>query len=136
FHYGTSSFAKDYERLCCSPQNVHPEVLKRGNPVVTLAEPLAIPGYDGNLGLEYNFSIPTLAIDLEPSNRFVLPPELNPPLKPQSVALQGIICGGIACPDPEILDRFIIFTEPYRPNFNPANNKDKKRGNDQQSEKE
>jgi hypothetical protein len=118
FHYGTESFVKNPSLLCCPPEFIHPEVNKRGNPVVGVLDPLPIPGYVGNFGLEYNFSLTNLVIDLEPSGLFILPPELNPPLSKQSFAIQAIVCGGIACPDQELLKQFIIYPEPYRPDFN------------------
>ncbi|MBE7172416.1 MAG: hypothetical protein INR73_17645 [Williamsia sp.] len=118
FNYGTSTFASDPAKLCCPPDYIHPEVRKRGNPVVTQMAPLPVPGYEGGFGLEYNFSIVNLAVDFEPSNQFVLPKELHPPLKPQSVAFRGGVCGGIACPDKEILEKFIVPSAPYRPDGN------------------
>lgn len=118
FNYGTESFVRNPDSLCCPPEFVHPEVKKRGNPVVTLLDPLPIPGYNGNYGLEYNFSLSRLEIDMEPSNRFNLPPELTPPLKSQTLAIHGVVCGGIACPDEKYLREFINYPDPYRPPYN------------------
>lgn len=119
FQYGTASF--DYTLVnkpipvCCPVEFIHAEVIKRHNPIVGHLDPLPIPGYTGSFGLEYNFSLSQLLIDFEPSNRITLPPELGTRLEPQSFALQAVVCGGIGCPETEILNRFIIYPEPYRP---------------------
>src|SRR3954447_5574251 len=66
FNYGTQSFdytlVQDPRPLCCPPEFVHPEVTKRRNPIVGHLEPLALPGYKGNFGLEYNFALTKLVI--------------------------------------------------------------------------
>ena len=115
FHYGTLSFVKNPKLLCCGIGEVHPEVIKRGNLLVTPMPYLPIPGYPGDAGIEFNFSLQRLEIDFTPTNVFELPPELNGKLKDQSFALRAIVCGGIACPDSRYLDEFVIYPEPYRP---------------------
>jgi hypothetical protein len=116
FCYGTRAFVKNPELLCCPPENVHPEVIKRGNPIVSQVPFLSIPGYSGGIGLEYNFSLKDLRLDLEPGNQFRLPPELGDTVPQQALALHAVICGGIACPPKDVLEQFIIYPEPYRPN--------------------
>ncbi len=115
FHYGTSSFVDNPSLLCCKPAWVHPEVIKRGNPIVTRIPYLPIPGYVGNYGLEFNFSLTKLQIDFYPTNKFSLPAELGTNLNKQCFAIKAAACAGIACPDQKILDQFIIYPEPYRP---------------------
>lgn len=117
FHYGTPSFVKNPKLLCCGIGEVHPEVIKRGNPLVTVMPYLPIPGYPGDAGLEFNFSLNRLEIDFFPTNVFELPPELNNKLGEQSFALRAVVCAGIACPDSRILKEFVIYPEPYRPDF-------------------
>ena len=117
FHYGTPSFVNNPKLLCCPPENIHPEVLKRNNPLVSAIPYLPIPGYPGNAGLEYNFSLVRLQIDFEPTNVFNLPAELGTKLPKQAFAIKALVCGGIACPDDEILDKFTIYPEPYRPDL-------------------
>lgn len=48
-----------------------------------------------------------LQIDFHPGKSVALPPELNPPLKEQRLAIKLGVCGGIGCPDKELLDRLI-----------------------------
>lgn len=128
FNYGTPAFVKDPELLCCRPEYIHPEVFKRGNPVVSLIPYLPIPGYPGNAGLEYNFSLSRLELDFEPTNKFNLPSELGTRLNKQQFAIRAILCGGIACPDERTLEQFVIYPEPYSPS--PFSVRGKERGND------
>lgn len=131
FHYGTAAFVKDPQLLCCKPEWVHPEVIKRGNPIVTQMPFLPIPGYPGDYGMEYNFSLSKLQIDFHPTNKFSLPPELGAKLGDQCFALKAIVCGGIACPDAKQLGELIIYPEPYRPSVTIGKkNNDVKKGND------
>ncbi|MGX7667175.1 hypothetical protein [Flavobacterium pedocola] len=124
FHYGTESFVKNPKLLCCPPKKAHPEVIKRGNPIVSRLSYLPIPGYPGGVGLEFNFSLSELQIDFEPTNKFNLPPELGVKLPAQAFAIKAIVCGGIACPDPKDLDQFIVYPEPYRPDLSIKGNND------------
>jgi hypothetical protein len=131
FHYGTQAFVANPQLLCCKPEWVHQEVTKRGNPIVTLVPYLPIPGYPGDFGLEFNFSLSRLQIDFHPTNKFNLPAELGTKLDKQSFAIRAVVCAGIACPDARKLDEFIIYPEPYRPDIVIGkNNDDRKKGND------
>lgn len=105
FNYGTEMFAARPD-LLCRKVDVHPEVLRRGNPVVSIEDPLPIFGTDGLLGMNFCFQITRVAVDFHKGNVVNLPPELNPPLQPQRLALLVQICGGIVCPDREIADRY------------------------------
>lgn len=115
FNYGTSSFVAKPELLCCKPEWVHDEVVKRSNPIVTLVPYLPIPGYLGDYGLEFNFSLHELEIDFFPTNKFTLPNELGSKLDNQSIAIRAKACAGIACPSQRVLDEYVIYPEPYRP---------------------
>jgi hypothetical protein len=117
FNYGTDAFVKNYRLLCCKPEWIHPEVSRRGNPIVSRVPFLPIPGYTGNYGLEWNFSLSKLQIDFEPTNKFNLPSELGNKLDKQCFAIKAIVCGGITCPNPKLLEDLIIYPEPYRPDF-------------------
>jgi len=101
FNYGTASFVAN-PRLMCRPIEVAPN-LPSNQPRVTLENPLPIPGTGGAWGLEYCAQLTKLRIDFHPGQLIQLPPELNPPLKAQRLALQVQACGAIACPSPRIL---------------------------------
>lgn len=105
FNYGTAWFAADPDRMC---QRIiaHPEVTRRNNPLVSVEDPIAIPGTDGLLGMDFCFQLAALRVDFHPGNVLALPPELNPPLQPQTLALGIRVCGGLACPDAAVVDRY------------------------------
>jgi hypothetical protein len=105
FNYGTQFF-ESHPDLLCRKIDVHPEVPRRGNPLVSAEDPLPIFGTDGLLGLDFCFQITGMKVDFHKGNVFNLPPELNPPLQPQRLALFVQVCAGIACPDREIAERF------------------------------
>ncbi len=122
FHYGTHAFVNNPKLLCCPPKDIHPEVVKRGNPLVSELRYLPIPGYTGVYGLEYNFSLEKLLIDFEPNTVVTLPPELGPKLAEQTLVLKAEVCGGIACPDQKFLDEVTIYPPPYEPHIGQGGN--------------
>ena len=105
FNYGTQMFAAN-PGLLCRKIEAHPEVTRRGNPLITVEDPLPLLGTDGLLGVNFCFQITKLALDIHPGNIISLPGELSPPLGTQRMALHAEICGGIACPDRRIQDRY------------------------------
>lgn len=104
FNYATADVAKDRELLCKAIE-VHPIVFIRNNPLVTIVDPLPVPG--SNYGVNFAVQVVDLRIDFHPGDEFNLPPELNPPLKAQRLALYLRLCGGIGCPPKDIIDKFI-----------------------------
>jgi hypothetical protein len=106
FNYGTQTFVAHPDRLC-HPIHFDPEVTRRGNPLVTREDPLPIPGTDGQYGLEFCAQLTNILIDFHPSNVINLPAELQPPLAAQRFALEIEVCGGISCPDPEVIDGIV-----------------------------
>lgn len=102
FNYGTDLFVAHPELLCRRIE-YHPEVVRRGNPLITLEDPLPIPGTGSLYGLHFCAQLTQLQIDLHKGNQFALPPELDP-LPHQSLALHAEVCAGIACPHAEIAD--------------------------------
>lgn len=111
FNYGTAFFLLHPGRLC-ERIDPHPEVLRRGNPLITVEAPLPIPGSGGAVGLDFCAQITKLEIDLHPGNRFTLPPELSPPLAAQSLAFHGRLCAGVGCPDARIAEGFQVDVPP------------------------
>ena len=98
FNYGTQLFASNPD-LLCKKIDAHPEVLRRGNPLITVEDPLPIAGTGGTLGVDFCFQVTELKIDFHPGNQFNMPPELNPPLESQRLALLVQVCGAIVCPE-------------------------------------
>ena len=102
FNYGTRFFALRPEMLC-HRIDAHPEVTRRGNPLITIEDPLPIPGTNGLYGLDFCVQLVKLAIDFHPGNAVALPPELAP-LGRQGVAFEVEACAGILCPDQKFVD--------------------------------
>lgn len=99
FNYGTRFFSVQPDRLCHKIE-VHPEVLRRGNPLITVEDPLPVPGTGGSFGMDFCAQLTEMAVDFHPSNKFNLPPELEP-LEPQTAALTAQFCVGLVCPNRE-----------------------------------
>jgi len=104
FNYATADVAKNRELLCKAIE-AHPIVFIRNNPLVTIVNPLPVPGT--NFGVNFAVQLVDLRIDFHPGDEFNLPPELDPPLKAQRLAIKLRLCGGIGCPPKEIIDKFI-----------------------------
>ena len=104
FNYATADVAKN-QGLLCKEIEAHPIVSLRNNPQVTIVAPLPIPGT--NYGVNFAVQLVDLRIDFHPGDEFALPAELNPPLKPQRLAIKLTLCGGIGCPPAEIVGQFI-----------------------------
>lgn len=105
FNYCTA-YIRDHLDLMCEKIDVHPWVIARQNPIVTVEDPLPIIGTDGSLGLNFCFQLTKAEIDFHPGNVFTLPPQLGPPLKPQRFAFHVRVCGGLACASRDFLDKY------------------------------
>lgn len=95
FNYGTSLLLSN-QQLLCQNIDVAPEVLRAGNPVITVLDPLPVIGT--NFGLNFCAQITKGEIDFHQGNIITLPPELNPPLANQRLGIHFQACGGIGCP--------------------------------------
>ena len=104
FNYGTAEIARN-QSLLCKTIDAHPIVFLRNNPLLTIVDPLPIPGT--NFGLNFAVQLSELKLDFHKGGLFDLPPELNPPLQPQRQAIQLTVCGGIGCPPREVVGQFI-----------------------------
>lgn len=120
FNYATADVAKNRE-LLCSAIEPHPIIFIRNNPLVTIMDPLPVPGT--NYGVNFAVQIVEMKIDFHPGNQFNLPPELNPPLNVQRLGIKLRICGGIGCPGKDIIDQFIPL--PEDPDKNPNRQQEK-----------
>ncbi|MDP2659402.1 MAG: hypothetical protein Q8R28_01555 [Dehalococcoidia bacterium] len=103
FNYGTALVAAN-PRLLCEPINAAPAVTMRGNPLITIENPLPVLGTDGAFGVNFCVQLTKAEIDFHPGNVLVLPPELSPPLAPQHLAFRVRVCGGLGCPPKGYLD--------------------------------
>jgi hypothetical protein len=104
FNYATADVANNLE-LLCKAIDTHPIVSIRNNPLVSIVEPLPVPGT--NYGVNFAVQLVDLKIDFHPGDEFSLPPELNPPLKAQRLAIKLALCGGMGCPPEDIVDKLI-----------------------------
>jgi len=100
FNYGTSLLLRNPDMLC-QDVDVSPEVLRAGNPIITVLDPLPVIGT--SLGLNYSVQLTKGEIDFHPSNAISLPPELNPPLANQRLGIHFQVCAGIGCPTGRLL---------------------------------
>lgn len=96
-------FANQPDQMCHKIES-HPEVLRRGNPLISIEDPLPIPGTEGRLGMDFCAQLTDAAVDFHRGNKFDLPPELAP-LKEQTAALKAKFCVGLSCPNAEIAQR-------------------------------
>lgn len=97
FNYASLYFATRPDQMCRKIV-VHPEVIRRANPLITIEDPLPIPGTGGHYGVDFCAQLAEARIDFHPGNAIGLPPELSP-LGPQQAALSATFCVGLACPD-------------------------------------
>jgi hypothetical protein len=102
FNYATADIAKTPGLLCKVIEH-HKIVTDRNNPLVTIQKPLNIPGT--LYGVSFAAQLMDLSIELHPGDRLSLPPELNPPLKEQRLAIEMKLCGGIGCPSEESVNQ-------------------------------
>jgi hypothetical protein len=123
FNYGTAYFLQHPDRLC-RKIDMHPEVLRRHNPLITVEDPLPIPGTHGAVGMNFCLQLSRAEIDFHPGNVITLPPQLNPPLKEQAFALRAMFCAGLGCPgERELLQiEQLVDDTPF---FNPSTGRDK-----------
>ena len=96
FNYGTE-YIRTHPELMCRNVEVTKDVLKRGNPIITVEDPLDVLGTNGAYALDFCFQLTNLQIDFHPENVFSLPPELK--LLEQHFAIKASVCGGIGCPE-------------------------------------
>jgi hypothetical protein len=104
FNYATAPLAAD-PRLLCEEIDADPIVGKRGNPFVTIEDPLPILGSD--YGLHFAAQLRDLQVDFHPGDEFTLPAELSPPLKAQRLAIKLRLCGGLGCPPDDTVDKLV-----------------------------
>jgi hypothetical protein len=104
FNHATQAVA-DNPDLLCQVIKAHPIVSARANPLVTIVDPLPVPGTD--YGVDFAVQLVECNVDFHPGDDLVLPPQLSPPLKAQRMALYFRVCGGLGCPPRDILDQYV-----------------------------
>ena len=110
FNYGTADIINN-EKLRCQKIEAHNSVYQYNNPLIKLSPYLPIPGYNGPFGMSYIMQLTKVKIDFHLGNSIALPPELNPPLKEQHLALAASFCIGMGCPDKEYIDEISLKDE-------------------------
>jgi len=103
FNYGTALVASKPE-LLCEPIHPAPAVIQRGNPLITVENPLPVLGTNGAVALNFCFQLTEAEVDFHPGGVFTLPSELNPPLAQQKFAIHARVCGGLGCPSRDAVD--------------------------------
>lgn len=102
FNYGTDLVLSNPELLCKTIDSA-PAVTERGNPFITVEDPLPVLGTNGAVALNFCFQLTDAKVDFHPGNVITLPPELNPPLSAQHFAIHVHVCGGLGCPSKDIV---------------------------------
>ncbi|MFM9946449.1 MAG: hypothetical protein ACKV1O_00775 [Saprospiraceae bacterium] len=113
FNYATEDLANPrYAPRLCERIKYHSAVEAYGNPLVTVVPYMPVIGYNGPYGMSYCFQLRDLVIDFHPGNIISLPPELNPPLGAQRIALSATVCAGLGCPYERFIDQLINEIKP------------------------
>jgi hypothetical protein len=99
FNYATQAIA-DNPALLCRPIVAHPRLNAHGNPLVTIIDPLPIPGT--HFALNFSVQLVDVRIDFHPPDEVALPPELAP-LGGQRLAISLRVCAGIGCPPAQVV---------------------------------
>jgi hypothetical protein len=127
FNFGTALLLNKPELLCEAIEAI-PDVNKRGNPLITVEDPLPIIGSSGEWGINFCFQLTKAEIDFHPGGVFNLPSELSPPLGTQRFAFHVKVCGGIGCPPDDLLRRFeTSLAKPFENDFNETANQIRER---------
>lgn len=108
FNYATADVAANRELWCQIPEFTS-DVTKFGNPIFTVLPYLPVIGADSPpVGLGFCVQVLRAQVDFHPSNVIGLPSELGSKLKEQQLAVELKICGGIRCPDRDVLDKIPV----------------------------
>lgn len=108
FNYATADVAANRELWCQIPEFTT-DVTKFGNPIFTILPYLPVIGADSPpVGLGFCVQVVRAQVDFHPSNVISLPAELGSKLDEQHFALELKICGGIGCPDRDLLDKIPV----------------------------
>src|SRR6266508_2955107 len=109
FNYGTADVAGNKELWCNKKLKFTDDVIKYGNPIFTVQDPLPVLGTDSPpVTLGFCVQLTKALVDFHKSNVLSLPAELNPPLKEQHLALFLQICGAIGCPSDRVIDKIPV----------------------------
>lgn len=103
FNYATADVAAN-RKLWCEIPEFTSDVKKFGDPIFKILPYLPVIGADSPpVGLGFSVQVVSAQLDFHPSNVIGLPAELGSQLDEQHLALELNICGGICCPDPDVL---------------------------------
>lgn len=96
FNYGTAQIQAN-PSLLCQRIDAAPAVTR----LITVMQPIPLPTPDP-LALDFAAQITNVEIDFHPGDILTLPPQLNPPLALQRMALRAHICAGLSCIPKEV----------------------------------
>lgn len=118
FNFATVDVAANRELWCQIPEFTV-DVTSFGDPIFTILPYLPVIGADSPpVGLGFCVQVVGAQIDFHPSNAIALPPELGSKLREQQLAFELRICGGIRCPERDVLDRIPV-TPPHARDWTP-----------------
>ena len=103
FNYATEAVANN-PQLLCRPIVAHPRLAQHGNPLVTIIDPLPLPGT--NFAVNFAVQLVDVKVDIHPGNTVTLPPELAP-LGDQRMAISLTVCAGLGCPPGDLVEQMI-----------------------------
>jgi hypothetical protein len=119
FNYASADVAAN-PRLWCNPKvEFTKDVTKYGNPIFKIEPPFPVFGSDSPaVFIGFCAQVTRAQIDFHPGNKFGLPPELGPPLKPQRFAFTMQICAGLVCPSDQEIEKVPVGPQAQIPGTN------------------
>ena len=104
FNYATADVGAN-RKLWCAQVSYTQDVIKYGNPLFAIVDPLPLLGADTPpVAIGFCAQLTEAKIDFHPGNTIALPAELNPPLPEQRFSLMLRLCGSIECPSQDLVD--------------------------------
>jgi hypothetical protein len=115
FNYGTADVAGNKELWCNKKLKFTDDVIKYGNPIFTVEDPLPVLGTDSPpVTLGFCVQVTKALVDFHKSNVLSLPAELHQPLQKQHLALFLQICGAIGCPSDRVIDKIPVVPQDHK----------------------
>lgn len=114
FTYATAAFeGLDVDKLTelfCCPIDVDERVIKLGEPLFTVQDPLPVFGTPYQIGLNWCLQLTEVQLDLHPNSTIDLPPQLQP-FPEQGIALRLAGCFGLDCADDDFVEQQLELIE-------------------------
>jgi hypothetical protein len=108
FNYATADIAHN-PKLWCARVPYTGDVVKHGNPLFTIMDPLPLLGADAPpVAIGFCAQLTRAQIDFHPGNTIDLPGELSPPLAEQRFSMTFQFCAALACPPQDLVDQIPV----------------------------